>query len=100
MKIGPMAFMGLPAEITLIIAFVLFAIPDACPQTGKSDSFRVESPKSTSEMGGWRLVRTPNPRGGADAVSIMRTADSSRSDIDLAGMAVRCGEIGAEVLVV
>jgi hypothetical protein len=51
-------------------------------------------------LGGWRLVRTPNPHGGADAISIMRTADMSRSDLELAGLTVRCGEGGAEVLVV
>jgi hypothetical protein len=28
--------------------------------------------------GTWRLVRTPNPRGGPDAVSIMQTADAAR----------------------
>jgi hypothetical protein len=50
--------------------------------------------------GGWRLVRTPDPRGGADAVSIMRAADISRSDVELAGLMVRCAEHGTEMLVV
>jgi len=50
--------------------------------------------------GTWRLVRTPNPRGGPDAVSIMQTAEPSRSDIDLAGLMLRCGETGFDVLVV
>lgn len=48
----------------------------------------------------WRLVRTPNAGGGAAAVSIMHTADVARSDLDLAGLMLRCGENGVEALVV
>jgi len=48
----------------------------------------------------WRLVRTPNPAGGKEAVSIMQTADIVKSDIDLAGLTVRCGENNLETLVV
>ena len=36
--------------------------------------------------GAWRLVRTSNPSGGRDAVSIMHTADIARSDVDFAGL--------------
>jgi hypothetical protein len=50
--------------------------------------------------GTWRLVRTPNPRGGPDAVSIMQTADAARSDIDLVGLTLRCSDTGFDVLVV
>jgi hypothetical protein len=50
--------------------------------------------------GTWRLVRTPNPATGASAISIMQTADVSRSDLDLAGLMVRCAEATPEVLVV
>jgi hypothetical protein len=50
--------------------------------------------------GAWRLVRTPNPAGGPDAVSIMQTADTAKSDLDLAGLALRCRDGGVEVLVV
>ena len=52
------------------------------------------------EAGTWRLVRTPNPSGGPDAVSIMQTADTTRSDFDLAGLALRCQDGGVEVLIV
>lgn len=48
----------------------------------------------------WRLVRTPNPAGGPDMVSIMRTADPSRSDLDFAGLMLRCGDKTTEVLLV
>jgi hypothetical protein len=40
----------------------------------------------------WPLVRTPNPKGGADAIAIMRTADTALSDPDLAGLMIRCAE--------
>ncbi len=50
--------------------------------------------------GGWRLMRTANPRGGADAVSMSHTADITRSDPDLAGLMLRCGEKGAEIVIV
>jgi hypothetical protein len=40
----------------------------------------------------WRLIRTPRPNGGPDAVAIMRTADTAQSDADLAGLMLRCQE--------
>ncbi len=46
---------------------------------------------------GWRLLRAANPRGGPDSVSMSHTADISRSDLDLAGLMLRCGEKGIEV---
>jgi hypothetical protein len=48
---------------------------------------------------GWHLLRSKNPAGGADAVSMNRTADIS-SDLDLAGLMLRCHGGGAEVLLV
>jgi hypothetical protein len=51
-------------------------------------------------LGSWRLVRTPNPAGGRAAVSIIQIADISRSDLDLAGLMLRCGESATEVLIV
>jgi len=57
-------------------------------------------PSGAELLGDWHLVRTPNPRGGADAVSIMHTADPSRSDFDLAGLMIRCGKVGPEALIV
>src|SRR5262249_50004523 len=40
---------------------------------------------AATKAGTWRLVRTPNPRGGPDAVSIMETADTARSDMTSSG---------------
>jgi hypothetical protein len=50
--------------------------------------------------GSWRLMRAPNPRGGPDAVSIVHTADISRSDADLAGLMLRCAEGDVEALII
>jgi hypothetical protein len=40
----------------------------------------------------WPLIKTPRPGGGGNAISVMRTADTSQSDPDLAGLMIRCGE--------
>ena len=79
----------------------------AADQTGRLRSFeeaRSYGAQSTvfaaTNAGTWRLVRTPNPRGGPDAVSIMQTADAARSDIDLVGLTLRCSDAGFDVLVV
>lgn len=55
---------------------------------------------SRESAGAWRLVRTPNPRGGPDAVSVMHTADISRSDLDFAGLMIRCSREGSELAIV
>ncbi len=59
-----------------------------------------QSRPKPGETGAWRLVRTPDPRGGPDAVSIMHTADVARSDPDFAGLMLRCADEGIEVLVI
>lgn len=65
------------------------------------DSSNAAQRSSTSpSLGGWRFVRTPNPGGAADSVSIMRTADMSRSDIDLVGLMMRCREGRIETVIV
>jgi hypothetical protein len=64
--------------------------------TAKPDS----TANSLSSVRAWPLVRTPNPAGGAEAVSIMQTADTAKSDLDLAGLMLRCGERNIETLVV
>ena len=49
--------------------------------------------------GKWRLVRTPNPLERQDVVSIMATAELSGSDIDFAGLNLRCVDQDFEILV-
>jgi hypothetical protein len=70
----------------------------ANPDVGKA---RAVSGSSGSELaGGWHFVRTKNPYGGVDAISIMHTADPSQSDLDLAGLMIRCNEGRTEVAIV
>jgi hypothetical protein len=49
---------------------------------------------------GWSLIRSANPRGGADSVSMIHTADTTRSDLNLAGLMLQYSELHAEVIVV
>ena len=62
--------------------------------------FLTAATTAAQPISGWRLLRTANPRGGAEAVSMIHTADITRSDPDLAGLMLRCGEHGAEVVIV
>jgi hypothetical protein len=49
---------------------------------------------------GWHLIRTKSPNGSRDAVSVSHTADVDGSDVDFAGVMLRCGEKDVEVIVV
>jgi hypothetical protein len=70
-----------------------------CLETAAANGQRQPQPRP-AEAGAWRLLRTPDPRGGPDAVSIMHTADMQRSDPDFAGLMLRCAEDGIDVLVI
>jgi hypothetical protein len=62
---------------------------------------KVESGSRTSNLpGGWRLVRTPDPRGGPEAVSVLHTTDTAKSDPSFAGLTFRCGQTGIETLLI
>jgi hypothetical protein len=54
---------------------------------------------SLPASGKWRLVRTPTHRDGEVVFSIMATAEISGSDIDFAGLDLRCAEPEFEILV-
>ena len=87
----------------LVAIFVLATAPASAVNGADSDSGKAggaERALSSELAGGWHLVRTHNPNGGADAISIMHTADTSRSDLDLAGLMIRCSETSAEVVIV
>ena len=56
--------------------------------------------RESKHTGGWRLVRSRDPRGGPDAIAMTRTADFAHSDLNLAGLMLRCAERSFEVLVV
>ena len=81
-------------------------------QTAKKDSPRRPCYKEGNSSGPmsqqrpaeprtWQLARTPDPARGRESFSITKIADANRSDHDVAGLMLRCGE-GAttEVLVV
>jgi hypothetical protein len=69
---------------------------------GQTNTFTVAAgaQSSTELIGAWKLVRTPNPRGGPEAVSVMHTADTSRSDLELAGLMIRCNSGRSELAIV
>ena len=71
-------------------------IPDI-PQGLLFDSQTTQSSRPIA--GKWRLVHTPNPKGGQDVISIMATAELSNSDIGFAGLDLRCADHGFEILV-
>jgi hypothetical protein len=65
------------------------------PDRARLDCMKKLLPKPLSDDDNaaiWPLIRTPRPNGGPDAVAIMRTADTSQSDPDLAGLMIRCRE--------
>jgi hypothetical protein len=113
-----MAQQGLPIAISSV--FVVLAMlasceaatasfePEYCAAGPGANSPPCHSPWSippdhrlvAETTGAWRLLRTPNPLGGADAVAITRTADTARSDADFAGLMLRCTETGPEALII
>lgn len=56
--------------------------------------------QSTQLGGGWRLVKSRNPDGGADAISAMHIANSAKSDARLAGLSLQCGRDGIEIVLI
>jgi hypothetical protein len=70
-----------------------------CYEDAPANSGAIKS-QQEPVAGAWRLVRTPNPAGGHEAISIMQTADTARSDLDLAGLMLRCGDTAIEVVLV
>ncbi|MBR0903899.1 hypothetical protein [Bradyrhizobium liaoningense] len=66
------------------------------------DAFKqIESGSQSTQLeGGWRLVKSKNPDGGADAISVMHVVDSAKSDVRLAGLSLQCGNGGIEVVLI
>jgi hypothetical protein len=99
----PMACMASLAPVGALASCLLAAADQTARLRSfeEAKSYRAQSTVfAATNVGTWRLVRTPNPRGGPDAVSIMQTADTARSDIDLVGLTLRCSDTGFDVLVV
>ncbi|WOJ89225.1 hypothetical protein RZS28_15675 [Methylocapsa polymorpha] len=59
---------------------------------------------SPANLGGasdsWRRVHGPDSNGGTEAAAILHTAEFERSDPRLAGLMLRCGDHGVEVIIV
>ncbi len=86
---------------SLLVAIFILAVASAADAANPDAKERPPSERSGQELtGGWHFVRTRNPHGGADVISIMHTADTSRSDLDFAGFVIRCSERGTEAVVV
>ena len=66
------------------------------------EAFRqVESGSQSTQLeGGWRLVKSRNPDGGADAISVMHVVDSAKSDARIAGLNLQCGKEGIEIVLI
>ena len=64
-----------------------------------SDQLKATS-QTTVLDGGWRLVKTRNPGGAGETVSAMHTVDTARSDINLAGLSLRCAPGGIQVVLI
>jgi hypothetical protein len=75
------------------------------PPASPSPPQRRDSPSPAAPtgdaLGDWHLLRTANPAGGDAIVSVIHTGDLAKSDLDFAGLMIRCGKGAApEVLVV
>ena len=95
---------NLGLALSVVLATGTFALQASPSRAADPNSENVPSSAdqtSSSELAdGWRLLRTHNPKGGAEAISITHPADTSRSDLDLVGLMIRCTEKKPEVLVV
>ncbi len=101
MKMTASRHLSVPFVAILFLAIAAASITACLAGSNAGNAAGVEQRSSSELTGGWHLVRTSNPRGDADAISIMHTADTSRSDLDLAGLMIRCSSNGrAEVVVV
>jgi hypothetical protein len=85
---------GAPAPYSLAARVTRFVFEETPSNTGQGGS------TAAMGIGTWRLVRTPGPRGGPSEISIAQTADPSRSDIELVGLMLRCGDTGFDVLLI
>jgi hypothetical protein len=74
--------------------------PDLRQRCDEEAVRQAEKSRTTQLDEGWRLVRSWDPGGGADAVSVMHAVDTRRSDVGLAGLSLQCGRGGIEVVLI
>ena len=91
------------AFLAALTSLVAYANPAAaaqdCPGCGDATA-QSRFSQSTALEGGWRLVKSRNPDGNGEIVSIMHAVDTAKSDIGLAGLSLRCGPVGPEVVLI
>lgn len=80
-------------------------IPGTGPEERqRCDQAMLDQLKATSQTtvldGGWRLVRTMDPGGSVETVSAMHAVDTVKSDVDLAGLSLRCTPGGLQVVLI
>lgn len=73
-------------------------VPGFSAEKQRCDDAVSEHLRSTSRTiqldQGWRLVTTTVPGGRGEAISVMHTVDSAKSDLSVAGLSLRCGRNG------
>jgi hypothetical protein len=74
--------------------------PDLRQRCDEEAVRQAEKSRTTQLDEGWRLVRSWDPGGGADAVSVMHAVDTRGSDVGLAGLSLQCGRGGIEVVLI
>jgi hypothetical protein len=87
------------AMLLLWVAQTGIASAQDCPNCGNTLA-QPQFSQSTTLTDGWRLVKSRNPSGGGEIVSVMHAVDTAKSDVGLAGMSLRCGAIGPEVILI
>jgi hypothetical protein len=59
----------------------------------------IQESKAQSEMGGWRFVRLPSTPDTASAVAITHAPDLSSSDLNFAGIMLRCAKNNLQIMI-
>lgn len=72
---------------------------EASPDAPSAAVANTDATSDPAAMGKWRLIRTPHPQGGKAAVSIVHPGEPASSDRDFAGLMLRCGDPGVEVMI-
>jgi len=59
----------------------------------------IQKSKAQSDMGGWRFVRSPSTPDTTGAVAIMHAPELSSSDLNFAGIMLRCSKNNLQVMI-
>jgi hypothetical protein len=59
----------------------------------------IQKSRAQPEMGGWRFVRSPSTPDTTSAVAIMHAPELSSSDLNFAGIILRCSKNNLQVMI-